>query len=64
MSGLLPVRLADGPVIHVPEALTSMTGYVLREQGDWFEDEIRFLRRIVPRGAVSSTSARISASTR
>jgi len=53
MTGLLPVRLADGPVIHVPEALTSMTGYVLREQGDWFEDEIRFLRRIVPRGAVA-----------
>lgn len=53
MAGLIPVRLADGPVIHVPDALTSMTGYVLREQGDWFEDEIRFLRRIVPPGAAA-----------
>lgn len=36
--------------IQVPDSLDLITPYVLREQGDWFEDEIKFLRRILQAG--------------
>ncbi|GAC1315225.1 MAG: hypothetical protein NVSMB2_06280 [Chloroflexota bacterium] len=32
--------------ISVPDSLELLTPYVLREQEDWFEDEIKFLRRV------------------
>jgi FkbM family methyltransferase len=37
--------LVDGVKIVAPDSLQLITPYVLREQGDWFEDELRFLRR-------------------
>ncbi len=37
--------LADGSRIHVPSSVDSMTTFVILEQEDWFEDEIRFVRR-------------------
>lgn len=36
--------------ICVPDSLDLITPYVLREQGDWFEDEIKFLRQILHAG--------------
>ncbi|RMH51330.1 MAG: glycosyltransferase [Zetaproteobacteria bacterium] len=40
-----------GVAIVVPRHLRrSLVGFVLAEQGDWFEEEIRFLRRALPEG--------------
>ena len=39
------VRLVDGAEIVVPNSVGQITPYVLTEQQDWFEDEIRFVRR-------------------
>lgn len=36
--------------IVVPDSVESITPYVLREQGDWFEDEIKFVRRLLEPG--------------
>lgn len=44
------VTLVDGVRVVVPDSLESITSYVLREQHDWFEDEIRFLRRVLQPG--------------
>ncbi|MFO8238819.1 MAG: FkbM family methyltransferase [Prochlorococcaceae cyanobacterium] len=46
----LTVLLVDGTRVVVPDSLEQITPYVLQEQGDWFEDEIRFLRRLVQPG--------------
>lgn len=46
----ITVELVDGTKVIVPDSLENITSYVLREQGDWFEDEIRFLRRLVQPG--------------
>ena len=40
----ITLSLPGGVQIVVPDDLTLMTPFVLREQGDWFEDEIRFVR--------------------
>jgi FkbM family methyltransferase len=42
--------LVDGARVVVPDSLDLMTPYVLREQHDWFEDEIKFLRRLLQPG--------------
>jgi FkbM family methyltransferase len=34
----------------VPESRALITPFVLREQGDWFEDELRFVRRLLEPG--------------
>ncbi len=39
------LTMADGVRVVVPDSLERMTSYVLLEQQDWFEDEIKFLRR-------------------
>src|SRR3990167_3681489 len=44
------VSLRDGTQIAVPDDLTKMSHFVLREQGDWFEDEIHFVRRLIEPG--------------
>lgn len=44
------VELADGCVIVVPDTLNLITSYVLEEQRDWFEDEIRFVRKLLSPG--------------
>jgi hypothetical protein len=42
--GRAALRLPDGVRIVVPELLDRITPSRLREQGDGFEDEIRFVR--------------------
>jgi len=42
--------LPGGLQIQVPDSLDLITPYVLLEQGDWFEDEIKFLRKILRPG--------------
>lgn len=44
------LQLIDGTRIVVPDSIGQMTSYVLCEQQDWFEDEIRFLRRLLRPG--------------
>ena len=44
------LTLVDGVRIVVPDALNLITPYVLVEQQDWFEDEIKFLRRLLQPG--------------
>jgi FkbM family methyltransferase len=44
------VTLVDGVRIIVPDTLDLITPYVLREQGDWFEDELKFVRRLTAPG--------------
>lgn len=49
---MTPIALAlvDGVKVVVPSALNLMTPYVLCEQHDWFEDEVRFLRHLLKPG--------------
>lgn len=49
-SGLITLELVDGTKVIVPDSLELITSYVLQEQGDWFEDEIKFLRKLVQPG--------------
>ncbi|MEM7406046.1 MAG: FkbM family methyltransferase [Pseudomonadota bacterium] len=44
------MQLIDGNLIQVPDSLHSLTAYVIAEQGDWFEDEIRFVRILLGAG--------------
>jgi FkbM family methyltransferase len=44
------VTLVDGARVVVPDTLDLITPYVLQEQQDWFEDEIKFLRRLLRPG--------------
>lgn len=46
----ITVELVDGTKVIVPDSLELITSYVLQEQGDWFEDEIKFLRKLVQPG--------------
>lgn len=40
------VTLRGGLMLAMPRSLDLITPYVLREQQDWFEDELKFLRQI------------------
>jgi len=44
------LEIVDGVRVVVPDSLDLITPYVLREQHDWFEDEIKFLRRSLQPG--------------
>ena len=44
------LTMVDGVQVAVHDSLDQVTTYVLREQEDWFEDEIRFLRRALEPG--------------
>jgi len=44
------LTMIDGVRVVVPDSLDLITPYVLREQQDWFEDEIKFLRRLLQPG--------------
>lgn len=46
----LALTIADGVQVVVPNSLDLLTPYVLIEQQDWFEDEIKFLRRLLEPG--------------
>jgi protein O-GlcNAc transferase len=47
---LTAVPIVNDVTVVVPDTIQAMTPYVLREQGDWFEDEIRFLRTLIRPG--------------
>lgn len=44
------MKICNDVTIHVPDSLQLMTPYVLQEQKDWFEDEIKFLRSYIKPG--------------
>lgn len=44
------LKMVDGVCVAVPDSLELITCYVLREQHDWFEDEIRFARVLLRPG--------------
>lgn len=50
MTRPVTLSLTDGTKVVVPDSLDLITPYVLQEQGDWFEDELRFLRRLMRPG--------------
>ncbi|MHB1188516.1 FkbM family methyltransferase [Thiobacillus sp.] len=50
MGPTITLELVDGVRVIVPDSLDLITSYVLREQEDWFEDEIKFLRHILQTG--------------
>lgn len=50
MSKTATIPLLDGVKVIVPDTLNQITPYVLLEQQDWFEDEIKFLRRLLRPG--------------
>jgi protein O-GlcNAc transferase len=50
MPDSITLTLVDGVRVVVPNSLNLLTPYVLIEQQDWFEDEIRFLRRVLEPG--------------
>ncbi|MCH6258025.1 FkbM family methyltransferase [Puniceicoccaceae bacterium K14] len=43
-------EIADHVKVSAPANLKLMTPFILLEQGDWFEDEIRWMRRIIEPG--------------
>jgi FkbM family methyltransferase len=46
----IAIRIAGGAAVVVPADVNVATTYVLLEQEDWFEDEIRFMRRFLEAG--------------
>jgi FkbM family methyltransferase len=44
------LKLVDGVRVVVPDSVNLITPYILREQEDWFEDEIKFLRHLIQPG--------------
>lgn len=44
------IKIANDVLVTVPDAPCLMTNFVLREQHDWFEDEIRFIRTFIKPG--------------
>ena len=50
MNPTITLELVDGVRVIVPDSLDLITSYVLREQEDWFEDEIKFLRHLLQPG--------------
>ena len=44
------LSLVNGVRIVVPESIDNISTYVLSEQQDWFEDEIKFLRSLIQPG--------------
>ncbi len=50
MTSTTQLEMIDGVRVVVPDSLDLITCYVLKEQQDWFEDEIKFLRRLLQPG--------------
>ena len=50
MNNTTTLTMVDGVRVIVPDSLNLITTYVLREQNDWFEDEIKFLRCLLQLG--------------
>ena len=43
-------RIANDVLVVTPDDLNLMTPYILEEQQDWFEDEIKFVRHLIKPG--------------
>lgn len=50
MNSTATLTIVDGVHVVVPDSLNLITPYVLLEQQDWFEDEIKFLRNLLKPG--------------
>jgi len=48
--GMLTIRIAGDVFVCVPRDINLMTPYILLEQEDWFEDDIRFSRKLLGKG--------------
>ncbi len=48
--GTINVTIRGGATICAPDSIALITPYVLLEQEDWFEDEVRFVRRLLRPG--------------
>lgn len=46
----IDLQICDGVAVNVPNSLDLITPYVLQEQLDWFEDEIKFVRTFLKAG--------------
>ena len=46
----LIAKIHGGVMIVLPDSLDLMTSYIVQEQGDWFEDEIKFVRELMQPG--------------
>ena len=51
MIDTIALTLVDGVRIVVPDSLFLITPYILREQHDFFEDELPFVRQLAPTGS-------------
>ncbi|HJW81310.1 MAG TPA: hypothetical protein VJ396_03615 [Acidiferrobacterales bacterium] len=47
---MLTIRIAGDVSVCVPRDIKLMSPYVLLEQEDWFEDDIRFARQLLGKG--------------
>ena len=47
----LQITIAGDVHIMVPNSVDLMTPYILTEQQDWFEDEIKFIRKLIQPGS-------------
>lgn len=50
MTRTITFPMSDGVQVVVPNSLELITPYVLCEQQDWFEDELKFLRKLLQPG--------------
>jgi len=50
MANIKTITMKDGVKVCVPDSLHLISSYVLEEQRDWFEDEIKFIRKIIQVG--------------
>jgi len=50
ISPIKTITLVDGVKVCVPSSLELISSYVLEEQLDWFENEIKFIRKIIHTG--------------
>ena len=50
MTATIQLTIVNGIQVVVPNSLNLITPYVLQEQNDWFEDEIRFVRKLLESG--------------
>lgn len=50
MTRTITFPMSDGVQVLVPNSLELITPYVLCEQQDWFEDELKFLRKLLQPG--------------
>src|SRR5262245_54204324 len=50
MPSTITISLVDGVRVVVPDTLDQITPYAFLEQEDWFDDEIKFVRRLLRPG--------------